>query len=219
MSTLTYEAFLPHHTASKHRVMAITHDVGQHTQLHAIATVSNALTVRRLADGLNSRLLDRRNHPPASTSHSPTCLTASEPQSPSYRSTPSRHIYTDPIDGILLFPTTACTPGQCPDCTDECRDCETCADYHCENCLPPDLTPRTAYALTMAGSLLADTCFDTIDDDTRMTPAERIQLLPSPWHYALKTTSSSGAWPAASTTSPKASKTAYYPNHETSPNN
>lgn len=193
MSTLTYEAFLPHHTASKHRVMAISHDVGQHTQLHAIATVSDALTARQLADALNSRLLDRRNHSArldAALTGLPDSVRAAVTQLPidpkhahTGRTPLAAHIYTDPIDGILLFPTTACGPGQCQyctDCADDCRDCENCAEYPCENCLPPDLTPRTAYALTVAGSILADTCFDAVDEDTRMPPAERIQLLPLP---------------------------------------
>ena len=189
MNTRTYEAFLPHHTASKHRVMAITRDIGQHTQLEAIATVGDALTARGLADALNSRLLDRRNH----TARLDTALTGLPdsvraavtqlPIDPKHayigRTALAAHIYTNPIDGLLLFPTTTCTPGQCPTCTDcanDCRDCKNCADYLCDHCLPPDLTPRSAYALTMAGSLLADTCFDA----TRMTPTERRQLLPLP---------------------------------------
>ena len=159
MNTRTYEAFLPHHTASKHRVMAITRDIGQHTQLEAIATVGDALTARGLADALNSRLLDRRNH----TARLDTALTGLPdsvraavtqlPIDPKHayigRTALAAHIYTNPIDGLLLFPTTTCTPGQCPTCTDcanDCRDCKNCADYLCDHCLPPDLTPRSAYA-------------------------------------------------------------------------
>jgi hypothetical protein len=185
MNTISYEAFLPHHTASKHRVMAITHDVGQHTQLHAIATVSDALTARQLADALNSRLLDRRNHSArvdaalTGLSDSVRAAVTQLPIDPKHahtgRTPLAAHIYTDPIDGILLFPTKACEPGQCQACTDCANDCRDC-----ENCLPPGLTPRTAYALTVAGSILADTCYDAVDDGTRVPSAERIQLLPLP---------------------------------------
>jgi hypothetical protein len=58
---IRYEAFLPQHTPSKHRVMAIASTPG-HTELSAVATVGDALTATQLADALNSRLLGRRNH-------------------------------------------------------------------------------------------------------------------------------------------------------------
>jgi hypothetical protein len=194
MSTLTYEAFLPHHTASKHRVMAITRAIGQHTQLEAIATVGDALTARWLADALNSRLLDRPNHSErldAALAGLPDSVRAAVTQLPIDpkhahigRTAIAAHIYTSPVDGLLLFPTTACTPGQCPNCTDcanDCRDCTTCTDRPCENCVPPDLTPRTAYALTVAGAVLADRCYDAVTGrSTRMTPAERREFLPLP---------------------------------------
>lgn len=56
----------------------------------------------------------------------------------------AQRIHENPIDGVMLFPTSACRPGECPDC--EVGDCE--------NCLPPDLTPRTAYMADTVVALL-----------------------------------------------------------------
>lgn len=180
---LIYEAFLPHHTPSKHRVMAITHTVDTgHTELHALATLPDALTATRLADALNSRLLARRNHTDRLTSalhglpdsiHAAIHQLPIDPDRAGPGHTPmAAHIHTDPIDGLLLFPTTGCPPEGCPDCTDYCANgCDTCptctADDPldpCELCLPPDLTPRTAHALAFAGHVLADGCYDVVTE-------------------------------------------------------
>jgi hypothetical protein len=187
-----YEAFLPHHTASKHRVMAVVHNLGTPTHLQAIATVSDALTACRLADALNSRLLGRRNHAkrldaaltglPDSIRAAVTQLDIEPPTTRPGRTPLAAHLRTDPIDGILLFPATRCTPGQCTNCTDctnDCRNCDTCKEFLCDDCVPPDLTPRTAYSLTVAGSVLADQCYDAIDGSPS-TRAERRELLPLP---------------------------------------
>jgi hypothetical protein len=193
MSTRTYEAFLPHHTASKHRVMAIVDDTGGHTHVQAIATVSDALTACRLADALNSQLLDRPNHAnrldaaltglPDSVRAAVTQLTIDPKHAHTGRTPLATHLRTDPIDGILLFPTTRCTADQCTvctDCTNDCHNCPLCEDHQCDDCVAPDLTPRTAYALTVAGSVLADQCYDAIDEDTPSTPTERREPLPLP---------------------------------------
>ncbi|MGV0792163.1 hypothetical protein [Mycolicibacterium sp. XJ1819] len=62
-------------------------------------------------------------------------------------------------DGILSFPTTACvsTDGCCPncrDCYDDCVTCALCKDRGCPHCEVPDLTPRTANMLVIAGVTL-----------------------------------------------------------------
>ncbi|OKI24717.1 hypothetical protein A6A25_34495 [Saccharothrix sp. CB00851] len=188
-----YEAFLPHHTASKHRVMAITRSPG-HTQLHALATVSDAITARRLADALNSRLLGRRNHTErldAALVGMPDSVVAAIRQLPidpvevaQWGRPPLAHrVYGDPIDGILLFPTTACTPGKCAscqDCANDCQNCAICEEAGCENCIPPDLTPRTAHLLATAGSVLADQYFDHADHISDRNPsADELRLLPA----------------------------------------
>jgi hypothetical protein len=175
-----YEAFLPHHTASKHRIMALTESLDEHDQLHAVATVSDELTARRLSDALNSWLLGRRNHADrltAALAGLPDSVQAAirqlpiDPDAAEIGALPlAAQLRTEPIDGILLFPTTACAPGRCgvcTDCADDCRSCSICnnEDGHpCEDCMPPDLTPRTALALAMAGDVLADQCFDVLPD-------------------------------------------------------
>lgn len=66
-------------------------------------------------------------------------------------------------DGVLAFPTSACaaptslTSEPCPnccDCADDCVNCGFCAEYGCPHCEPPDLTPRTANMLVIAGATL-----------------------------------------------------------------
>lgn len=62
-------------------------------------------------------------------------------------------------DGLLKFPTFACAAGSacpnCSDCVNDCLDCEMCAADACEYCEIPDLTPRTANMLVIAGFALA----------------------------------------------------------------
>lgn len=58
--------------------------------------------------------------------------------------------------GIGTFPTTACTASleMCPwcvDCADDCADCLRCRVHECDRCALPDLTPRTAGMLALAG--------------------------------------------------------------------
>lgn len=186
-----YEAFLPHHTASKHRVMAITRHPG-HTQLHALATVADATAARRLADALNSRLLGRRNHTErldAALAGMPDSVVAAVRQLPIDpirvakwgRPPLAREVYSEPIDGILLFPTTSCTPGECTlckDCANDCQNCELCEEAGCEDCIPPDLTPRTARLLAAAGAVLADQYFDYAEAVSRgNTSADDLQFV------------------------------------------
>lgn len=66
-----------------------------------------------------------------------------------------------PAGGILRFPTTACagrpTPcPQCLNCADDCSSCTLCRYGECERCAIPDLTPRTAMMLVVAGTILAE---------------------------------------------------------------
>ncbi|CAM3341787.1 hypothetical protein KIPE111705_03640 [Kibdelosporangium persicum] len=124
---------------------AYTVGAGQ-TELHAVETVH---------DALNPRLLARRNHTERLTSalHGlPDSIRAAiqqlpiDPERAGRGRTPmAAHIYTDPIDGLLLFPTTGCPAEGCPACTDCANGCDTCptctADDPLETC---ELCLRTA---------------------------------------------------------------------------
>jgi len=167
-----YEAFLPHHTASKHRVMAITGFPG-HQQLAAVATVSDATAARRLADALNSLLLGRRNHVERldqALTGLPDSVAAAVRQLPIEPAESARladHLDGEPIDGILMFRAASCPAGgcvACGKCADDCQDCEICRSGSCEDCGRPYLTPRTARTLTAAGSILADRYFDHAEE-------------------------------------------------------
>ncbi|MGV0792730.1 hypothetical protein [Mycolicibacterium sp. XJ1819] len=66
-------------------------------------------------------------------------------------------------DGVLSFPTAACAPPgaltdqpcpSCCDCANDCVDCAFCAEHGCTHCEVPDLTPRTANMLIIAGVTL-----------------------------------------------------------------
>ena len=61
--------------------------------------------------------------------------------------------------GVERFPVTACgSPVPCPvcrECAEDCADCPVCEQDACPNCRVPDLTPRTATMLVVAGLTLA----------------------------------------------------------------
>ncbi|NBH10345.1 hypothetical protein [Amycolatopsis sp. SID8362] len=187
-----YEVFLPHHTASKHRIMAITGFPG-HPQLLALATVSNATAARRLADALNSHLLGRRNHVERldeSLIGLPESVVATVRQLPIKpaqgthlgRARLADHLHGDPIDGILMFPTTSCASSECVtcgNCVDDCQDCEICEEGACVDCVRPDLTPRTARVLAAAGSILADQYFDHAEELNAGHPCTFGEIVPA----------------------------------------
>ncbi|GAA1024952.1 MULTISPECIES: hypothetical protein [Amycolatopsis] len=187
-----YEAFLPHHTASKHRIMAITGFPG-HPQLLALATVPDATAARRLADALNSRLLGRRNHVErldGALTGLPESVAAAVRQLPIEpaqdtrlgRSRLADHLPGDPVDGILMFPSTVCPSGECTacgNCVDDCQDCEICEEGGCVDCVRPDLTPRTAEVLAAAGSILADQYFDHAEEVNAGGPRTFAEIMPA----------------------------------------
>ncbi|HVV08163.1 hypothetical protein [Amycolatopsis sp.] len=61
--------------------------------------------------------------------------------------------------GVERFPVTACgSSGPCPvchDCASDCAACVLCEQDACPRCRVPDLTPRTATMLVVAGLTLA----------------------------------------------------------------
>jgi len=65
----------------------------------------------------------------------------------------------DRPDGVERFPVTACGSADpcpvCHDCATDCADCVLCAQEACPRCRVPDLTPRTATMLVVAGLTLA----------------------------------------------------------------
>jgi hypothetical protein len=175
-SKYDYQAFFPRHSASAHRIMALIESLDHYPRLDTVTAVDDELTARRLCDALNSRLLGRRNHAErftAARAGLPDDVQAAVrrlPIAPDGTSTAplplAAHLHTEPVDGILLFPAKACVPGRCDECANcgcDCRTCPVCHNddrYPCEACRPPDLTPRTALALAMAGDVLADQCLD-----------------------------------------------------------
>lgn len=60
--------------------------------------------------------------------------------------------------GVHRFPVTACGSGEpctvCRDCATDCADCVLCEQEACPRCRIPDLTPRTAKMLVVAGLTL-----------------------------------------------------------------
>lgn len=58
--------------------------------------------------------------------------------------------------GVLRFPTDACAHScpTCRDCGNDCLDCDLCEREACPHCAVPDLTPRTAVMLVLAGETL-----------------------------------------------------------------
>lgn len=68
---------------------------------------------------------------------------------------------------IASFPTTACASSavgcpDCVDCADDCADCRPCRDHECNHCSIPDLTPRTAGMLAVAGGMFGALTADGI---------------------------------------------------------
>lgn len=67
---------------------------------------------------------------------------------------------TEPADGgVARFPVRACPDASpcpvCGDCADDCANCVLCEHEACPHCAVPDLTPRTATMLLVAGMALA----------------------------------------------------------------
>ena len=110
---------------------------------------------------------------PGATRQHPSSRTTAQ-----HRPRPGRYrppaIGRPPPHGIMLFRTTSCTPGTCPNCNDcanDCRTCEICdPDYGCGHCRPPVLTPRIADVLHAACQIRADEYFDLVDEESAANP-------------------------------------------------
>jgi len=172
-----YLAFLPKHTPSKHRVLALV-DRGDGEVVEAVATFPDPAAAVTLADGLTGALLrqvDAQTRVTAGLDGAPdsvrgavTTLLADlagggaddEPQL-SRIAVALRRAFGAGFD---RFPTHGC-PTDCPVCTTGCRtgcaDCPACRDDECDICdLPPTVTPRTAAVLHHIAGLLADEVYD-----------------------------------------------------------
>src|SRR6266540_397758 len=172
-----YLAFLPMHTPSKHRVLALV-DRGDGEVVEAVATFPDPAAAVTLADGLTGALLrqvDAQTRVTAGLDGAPdsvrgavTTLLADlagggaddEPQL-SRIAVALRRAFGAGFD---RFPTHGC-PTDCPVCTTGCRtgcaDCPACRDDECDICdLPPTVTPRTAAVLHHIAGLLADEVYD-----------------------------------------------------------
>ncbi len=174
-ATAHYLAFLPMHTPSKHRVLAVV-DRGEGEVVEAVATFADQAAADALADGLTGALLrqvDAHAHITAALQGAPDSVRSSvtslltnlagsddEPQL-----SPVAVALRRPVAaGFDRFPTHGCPP-HCPVCTTGCRtgctDCAACADDDCDICgLPPAVTPRTAAVLHHVAGLLADEVYD-----------------------------------------------------------
>jgi hypothetical protein len=175
--TARYLAFLPMHTPSKHRVLAVV-DRGDGAVVEAVATFPDPTTAVALADGLTGALLRQvdalarvtaaLDGAPDSVRSAVTSLLANmaaggaddEPQLSRIAAALRRPFGA----GFDRFPTHGCPPD-CPVCTTGCRtgcaDCPACRDDECDVCvLPPAVTPRTAAVLHHVAGLLADEVYD-----------------------------------------------------------
>lgn len=171
----SYLAFVPHHAANAHQVLAIvSRDDGPEAE--PLASLPDAPSATMLASALNGVLLQQvianrrlsavldRAPEQARKTISALLRTLASTSDDQPASSVARKLLTDGDDGFLLFPTTNC-PGQCEfcgTCRSDCVDCPECADGGCEICLPVTLTPRTAAVLTQALAVLADEAYDLV---------------------------------------------------------
>jgi len=176
-ATARYLAFLPMHTPSKHRVLAVV-DRGDGEVVEAVATFPDPAAAVALAEGLTGVLLrqvdaDARiaaalTDAPDSVRSAVTTLVANlasggaddEPDLSRVAVALRRPL----LAGFDRFPTHGCPPD-CAVCTTACQtscaDCSACKDDDCDICdLPPAVTPRTAAVLHHVAGLVADEVYD-----------------------------------------------------------
>jgi hypothetical protein len=172
---MSYLAFVPAHTPSRHRVLAIV-DRGDGAEADAVATFPDASSATSLAAALNGILQQRvtaERHLASVLQGVPDAVGAAVrallPTLAAAREDPTalRVVRELPIagdGGVRLFPTTNCPDlcETCGTCRDDCTDCEECADGGCEICLPVTVTPRTAVLLAHALAVLADEVYDCV---------------------------------------------------------
>ena len=181
---LRYRLFLPQHTTSKHRVFALVEDENKE-RLDAVATFPEALAAQQLADALNAVLSAAPN-----ADQRLSCAMRNLPQSvkaaieqltplikPRFEGEPPRDEFVrllrhSPVDGLMLFPTTACPENGCTTCGEncdtDCGECEACAAYDCDDCYSSiPLSPRTARLLHAAAHILADYAIEEIESGDR----------------------------------------------------
>jgi hypothetical protein len=155
-----YEAFLVLPDSTSHWVVAVVSDATR-AKARRFACLDDATGAARLADGLNSRLLGRPNHQArlrAALDGLPLTVHAAVrhvPTGPPDGSDPlADHLPGDPIDGLLLFPTTSDGPST--------------------------ITPRTAYAVAFAAEDIGDLCHEgaqAIDAQTARRFLPRLPVL------------------------------------------
>lgn len=169
-------AFLPQHTPSKHRVMAVVcHERG--AEIEALASFPDAATANTLAEVLNG-VLTRQD-----TAHRRLATVLSQVPDPVRAAVQqllpdmvaiaaedtsvaqvARHLPCPLSNAYLLFPTSNCPDRceMCGTCQDDCAQCETCSFGGCDTCVPVAVTPRTAAVLGVSLALLADEAYDHI---------------------------------------------------------
>lgn len=150
-----YEAFVVQPDRSTHWVVAIISDTAR-TKARRFARLADATRAARLADALNSRLLDRPNHQArlraaldglplavhAAVRHVPT-------RDPDNADVLAEHLSSDPIDGLMLFSDS-----------------------------PTTMTPRTAYALAFAAEDIGDLCNEAVQATNAQTARRFLPRLP-----------------------------------------
>lgn len=158
----SYEAFLVLPDDAAHWVVAIASD-STRAHAHRFACLDDAPSAARLADALNSRILCRPNHHArlrAALDGLPLPVHAAVRRVPTSDSDGidrlAEHLPGDPIDGLLLFPTTP---------TNGC---------------PPAITPRTAYAVAVAAEDVGDLCHEAAQSADAQTARRFMPRLPVP---------------------------------------